>query len=140
MNEGDYIITDLDKFVQSVRQIVYAGFGDSLSQVEGDEDIDMLFKLNPEEKQELDSILTQNECMLIVKPHLSRQKSKKGNIRYIINSEQFSAIVDDFNSRLVSNLLASLVNKGVIETAYDPEENDFVFWVKENGKTKDTEN
>lgn len=140
MNEGDYIITDLDKFVQSVRQIVYAGFGDSLSQVEGDEDIDMLFKLNPEEKQELDSILTQNECMLIVKPHLSRQKSKQGNVRYIINSEQFSAIVDDFNSRLVSNLLASLVNKGVIETAYDPEENDFVFWVKENGKTKDTEN
>ena len=78
MNEGDYIITDLDKFVQSVRQIVYAGFGDSLSEIEGDEEIDMLFKLNPEERQELDSVLTQSECMLIIKPHLTKQKNKKG--------------------------------------------------------------
>ena len=140
MNEGEYIVTDLDKFVQSVRQIVYAGFGDSLSEIEGDEEIDMLFKFNPEEKQELDKILTQSECLLIIKPHLTKQKSKKGKIRYLINTEQFNAIVDDFNSRLVSNLLANLVNRGVIETAYDPEENDFIFWVKEDAEKKDKEN
>lgn len=140
MNEDNYIITDLNKFVQSVRQIVYAGFGDSLSEIEGDEEIDMLFKLNPEEKQELDNILTQSECMLIIKPHLIRQKSKSGKIRYLIDTDKFNAIIDDFNSRLVSNLLASLVNKGVVETAYDPDENDFIFWVKEDGKKKDKEN
>lgn len=140
MNEGDYIVTDLNKFVESVRQIVYAGFGDSLSEVEGDEDIDILFKLNPQEMQELDSVLSQSECMLIIKPHLTKQKNKKGKFRYLINTEQFNRIIDDFNSRLVSNLLANLVNKGVIETAYDPDENDFIFWVKEDAKKKDKEN
>lgn len=137
MNERDYIVTDLDKFVESIRQIVYAGFGDSISEGQGDEEIEMLFTLNPEEMQEMDSVLSQKECMLIIKPHLTRQKNKKGTkFRYLINTDQFNAIIDDFNSRLVSNLLANLVNKGVIETAYDPDENDFIFWVKEDAKNK----
>lgn len=130
--QKEYIITDLNEFVYSLRQIVYAGFGDSLSKVEDDEDIDMLFKLNPEEMQELDSVLSQSECILIIKPNIKKQKNKKGKTRYIINEEQFNRIVDDFNSRLVSNLLANLVNKGVIETAYDQERDDFIFWIKEN--------
>jgi hypothetical protein len=32
---------------------------------------------------------------------------------------------------MVSNILNSLVNKGVLDSAYDDEQNDFIFWVKE---------
>jgi len=36
------------------------------------------------------------------------------------------------NGRLVSNMLTSLVSKGLIESAYDEQINDFVFWIKDN--------
>jgi hypothetical protein len=37
---------------------------------------------------------------------------------------------------MVSNLLNNLVNKGVIETGFDSDSNDFVFWIKDNDKNK----
>ena len=38
---------------------------------------------------------------------------------------------------MTSNILNGLVNKGIVETAYDDETNDFVFWIKnENKKEK----
>ena len=33
---------------------------------------------------------------------------------------------------MISNMLNTLVNKGLLETAYDNESNDFIFWVKNN--------
>jgi hypothetical protein len=38
---------------------------------------------------------------------------------------------------MISNLLNTLVNKGLVETAFDEKSNDFVFWVKNENKTKD---
>jgi hypothetical protein len=32
---------------------------------------------------------------------------------------------------MISNILNNLVNKGVLESAYDADLNDFVFWIKE---------
>ena len=32
--------------------------------------------------------------------------------------------------RMVSNIIQSLVKKGLVETAFDNEKNDFIFWVK----------
>ncbi|NBT08684.1 MAG: hypothetical protein EBS98_07780, partial [Chitinophagia bacterium] len=48
-------------------------------------------------------------------------------------------ILEELNSRLVSNILNSLVNKGLIESAYDSDTNDFVFWVKNDSKDKQQE-
>lgn len=39
-------------------------------------------------------------------------------------------MIETFNSRMVSNMLNNLVNKGVLETAYDSESDDFIFWTK----------
>jgi hypothetical protein len=33
---------------------------------------------------------------------------------------------------MISNILNSLVNKGMIETAFDNKSNDFVFWIKDS--------
>jgi hypothetical protein len=37
---------------------------------------------------------------------------------------------------MVSNILAKLVNDGLIDSAFDSEKNDFIFWVvdKDNNK------
>jgi len=51
-----------------------------------------------------------------------------------MNNSMFLSIIESLNDRMVSNLLNSLVNRGLVETAYDAEENDFVFWVKDDIK------
>ena len=40
------------------------------------------------------------------------------------------------NSRMISNLLNGLVSKGLVESSYDSELNDFVFWIKDENKEK----
>jgi hypothetical protein len=40
---------------------------------------------------------------------------------------------------MVSNILNSLVNKGLVETAYDAEANDFIFWVSDENKKENPE-
>jgi hypothetical protein len=39
---------------------------------------------------------------------------------------------------MISNILNSLVNKGVLDSAYDSDQNDFIFWVKEEEEEDDT--
>ena len=36
-----------------------------------------------------------------------------------------------------SKILNGLVNKGLVETAYDSESNDFIFWVKDDNKKEE---
>ena len=43
------------------------------------------------------------------------------------------------NARLVSNILSSLASKGLIESAYDPEINDFVFWTVDGDEKENPE-
>jgi hypothetical protein len=37
---------------------------------------------------------------------------------------------------MISNILNSLVNKGVLDSAYDSDQNDFIFWVKDDDETQ----
>ena len=61
--------------------------------------------------------------------------------KYVISDELFLEMLECFNSRLISNLLNSLVNAGLVESAFDSTLNDFVFWPttdfgKRNAKRK----
>jgi hypothetical protein len=33
---------------------------------------------------------------------------------------------------MISNILSKLVSEGLLDSAFDTEKNDFIFWVKEN--------
>jgi hypothetical protein len=50
----------------------------------------------------------------------------------MVNDQKFSEIISSLNDRMVSNILNSLVNKGLVETAYDSDSNDFIFWIPNN--------
>jgi len=41
---------------------------------------------------------------------------------------------------MVSNILQGLVQRGIVETAFDDESNDFVFWVKNNEENTEEKN
>jgi hypothetical protein len=79
--------------------------------------------------------LSHKEALLIIKELVKKQKNRKTNqIRYTINDSIFADIIYRLNDRMVSNIVSGLVQKGLIETAFDDETNDFVFWIKEEEK------
>ena len=132
-DDGDmvYVVSDIDKFVDQTRKIVFGCFGEQDEIT--DENMDgLISQLSETDIEELDKTLSHEECMVILHTHVEPKMTRRKKKKYIITQENFNNIIEDFNSRLVSNLLQQLVAKGLIETSFDSEENDFVFWVKDN--------
>jgi len=140
MKDKSYIIHDMDAFTNHVRVLVYNAFGSGLSEDKEDKEdpeIDDLISVKPEDKDELDKILSFEESLNIVSHIVKKQKNKKtNNIRYVVNDSIFLQVLESLNDRMVSNLLNNLVNKGVLETGFDNETNDFLFWIKDNDNKK----
>jgi Zn-finger nucleic acid-binding protein len=136
-NDEWYLIKDLEAFTDKVRAIVYNNFGLWNDQTELNTLIDTVKK---EEKTDFDKILSHSESLIIIKEAIRTQSSKnKKKIRYSMTDKMFADIIEQLNTRLVSNILTSLVQKGLVDAAYDMEINDFIFWVKEdNDNSKET--
>jgi hypothetical protein len=127
MKNKYYEIIDLEQFVESTRVLVFDSFGKTFS-----DNGDMKFfikELSIEDISELNTILTQSESMLIAKEYIKQTKNK---IR--ISDKQYMALIESLNSRMVSNMLKNLVSQNILESAYDSESNDFIFWIKENNE------
>jgi hypothetical protein len=124
-----YEILDIDKFVEATRILVFDAFGKNRDyEVEGL--AITIDSLKPEERLELDSVLTQQECMVISKDFI-QQRTKQNTKRYVISEKKYMAMIESLNERLVSNMLRNLTKIGLLETAYDSNLNDFVFWIKD---------
>lgn len=123
-----FVIKDIEEFANKARVVVYSNFGTWNTESELDELID---NVPQEEQDDLDKVLSQQESLMIIKGIARKQTNKTTQeTRYIINDKLFADIIQDLNARMVSNILSSLVSKGLVETSYDTESNDFVFWVK----------
>lgn len=130
MNDEWFVISDLDDFIDKMRTIVYTKFGNWDDESENS---DLLNNINPNDIAEMDNILSYNESSNIITPQLKKQTHKTTKkIRYTLNDKIFANIIHDLNARMISNILNNLVKKGIVESSYDSESNDFVFWVKEN--------
>jgi hypothetical protein len=66
MKKEWYIINDLEQFINSVRSLVYGGFGKTLAESKEDF-MDMMDKINdPVFEKELDSFLSYNESLVLI--------------------------------------------------------------------------
>lgn len=132
-----YLVDDLDDFIDSIRKIVFSSFGSDMDN-KTDDEINKLIDSLSDDTDELDEMLNLNECLCITKECCELtstfHKSKK---HYIITQDEFTEIVEAFNSRLVSNILTRLVKEEYLEMAYSDEDNDFVFWATEKGHEND---
>jgi hypothetical protein len=138
MSESDwFVISDLSDFTDKARAIVYNNFGTW----QNDSELDILIDdVKDEEKEEFDKMLSHQESLVIIKENVKIQKNKRTKkIRYILNDSIFADIVYKLNDRMVSNIIGNLVQKGLVETAFDDEANDFVFWVKEDEEKPETD-
>lgn len=127
-----YGITDLKDFVNAIRNIIYNNYGNNSKETTTS------IELSDEEQKELDSILSYEESYAIVLPLIKEKKNKKNKtVEYMINDEIFENMLHSLGDRMTSNLLNGLVNKGLVEAAYDSELDDFVFWIKDEHNTKE---
>lgn len=133
MKEEWYSIGDLQEFTNKVRIIVFNNFG-KWKNVDDDDTVISSMDISESDRLEMDTILSQDESLLIIKEHLKKKKNK-----YILNDAIFSEIILSLNDRMVSNIMTGLVSKGLVESAFDTDQNDFVFWVKEPLDIKDNE-
>ena len=139
MNENWCIIKNLEDFINASRRLVFKNFG---SKSDDNFDIEnILVNISTKDEKEMDDILSYSESLSIAKGLIRKQKNKKDTkqIRYLLNDKLFMQIIEDLNARMISNLLNSLVQKGLVESAYDNESNDFIFWIKDEYKKTDTE-
>lgn len=138
MNNEYFVVKDFDGFVNSARAIVFNHFGSSKNNA--DDESDLLMTIDPKDEKELDNILSVEESCVIVKEFLKKQTNQKTHkIRYLVSDEIFLQIIESLNDRMTSNILNDLVKKGLVETGYDSESNDFIFWVKDENKTIEEE-
>lgn len=130
--DQSFLIKDVKNFIDATRTMVFVNFAqdDNMSPIK----IITLNDLTQKDQDELNGILSYDEALMIAKEHMKKQKnSKSSKIRYIISDSSYANMVTSMHSRMVSNILTKLVDKGVVETAFDAESNDFVFWVKDKG-------
>lgn len=132
----NYRIVDINLFVESCRVMVYHHFGSDNDPPEkgGLDKMLLTFDdLMDEEKEEIDTCLSQSESLLIFKEYAKTKKDKISKVKkYYISEKSFFEYIDALNARMVGNILKNLASKGMIETAFDDEANDFVFWIKNN--------
>ena len=88
----------------------------------------------PEEQQEeMNSILSLSEARAIFKPFVRQQRHKKTlNIKTSILESDYDTILRQLSERMISNIVRNLVSRGLVESAFDEEKNDFIFWVKKD--------
>lgn len=137
MSKNWYVVDDLDEFVLATRKLLFNNFGKSDDKETSA--IDDMLNISVEEQNEFDTILTQEESIIIAKNILKKQSNNKTQeIRYLVNDKMYLQMIENLNSRMISNTLNGLVNKGVLESGFDTEQNDFVFWIKDSGTNKET--
>ena len=129
-----FLINDFEEFVDHTRSLVFKFFGEANKSMD-DAVAQSLSKMSVEEISEMNETLTHSESATIIKNHARKEINRKTKrIRYSITDQILYAIIEDLNSRMISNILSALVNRGVLDSAFDSDQNDFIFWVKDDNE------
>jgi len=135
-NEKWFFISNFEEFVDHSRALVFNLFG-QVNEIAADSLTASLSTMSKEEIEEMDTTLSHEEASVIVKNHARKQINRNTKeIRYSLTDKILEEIIEDLNGRMVSNILNTLVNKGVLDSGYDSEKNDFIFWVKEDANNQ----
>ena len=129
-------VVNLDRLVEFSRQLIFYNFAIEDDDDETDDEfIAKVKNIKKEDKEELDRLLPFQESKLIFKSSLRKQVNRKTKkVRYVIRESDYDEVLVELNSRMVSNIIRSLVKKGLVEAAFDDDKNDFVFWVSKLGE------
>jgi|TARA_B100001094_G_C17418006_1_gene433302 hypothetical protein len=130
--DGYLEISNVDKLVNFSRRLIYYNFDDESEKLSDADFFDQVQKIKQEDLPEMDKYLPFDEAKNIMKSLLIKRRHKKTKIpKLFMKESDYDEVLVQLNKRLVSNIVRGLVNKGVVESAFDDEKNDFIFWVKD---------
>ena len=129
MKQDWYEIIDFFGFTSSLREMIIEDFYSEEEKFKKNK-FGGLFK---EQKEQIEKRLSLQEAENIVSSFIKTKKDNLGNDSYTISKKSLAKALKDLNTRITSNILKDLVSKGVVDTAYDNEKNDFIFWIKDQG-------
>jgi hypothetical protein len=130
--DGYLEISNVDKLVNFSRRLIYYNFDDESEKLSDADFFDQVQKIKQEDMPEMDKYLPFDEAKNIMKSLLIKRRHKKTKIpKLFMKESDYDEVLVQLNKRLVSNIVRGLVNKGVVESAFDDEKNDFIFWVKD---------
>jgi hypothetical protein len=132
MSDESFVIKDIDYFTNYSRRIVFDSYGQKSEENLDTDKTDLMDNLSKKDKEELDKVLSYEEALNIVKSIAKIQTHKiTKEKRYVITDDSYMEILQCLGDRMTSNILNGLVNRGIVDTAYDSDIDDFVFWVKD---------
>lgn len=130
--DGYLEISNIDKLVNFSRRLIYYNFDDESEKLSDADFFEQVQKIKQEDMPELDKYLPFDEAKNIMKSLLIKRRHKKTKVAKLFMKESdYDELLIQLNKRMVSNIVRGLVNKGVVESAFDDEKNDFIFWVKD---------
>ena len=148
-NNTWHFIISLDEFIDHCRSMIFDLFLESTTDNMSDADVVVSSSFNnddighilscfdEDEPEQMALYLSHSEATVIAHRFIKLKLDKKNKEeKYAINNELLFEMLESFNSRLISNLLNSLVNDGLLESAFDGKLNDFVFWPTEAFKKR----
>jgi len=140
MGNGWLEVVNLEKLVKFSRKVIYYNFDEKNDRLDDESFIEKIDNIsNAKDEQEIERLLPYKESEAIFAEFLKRKVSPGSKQKaWFIKEKDYDTILAQLSERMVSNIVRGLVNKGLVESAFDNEKNDFVFWVKANeDKTKE---
>lgn len=132
-------IVNLEKLVNFTRRLIFYNFDEYQEDMTNEDFLQKVSKIESKDIQEIENVLPFIECENIFKELLKSKVNKKTKkTKYFMKESDYEEVLSMLNQRMISNIIQSLVKKGALESAYDSEKNDFVFWVKNLDKDAET--
>lgn len=130
--EGGWMeIVNLDKLVDFSRKVIFYNFDEENNDLSDKDFLKKIEKIEDQDSKEMDRLLPHDEVKNILSSLTFKKRNKNTKqVALFIKETDYDEALAQINQRMVSNIVKGLVAKGLVESAYDSEKNDFVFWVK----------
>lgn len=133
-------IINLDKLINFSRRLVFFNFDDKNNDMDDTDFLTKVSKIQDQDENEMDIVLPFDECKAIFKELIKKKIHKTTQeVKYLMKESDYDTILMMLNDRMVSNIIKGLVSKGIVESAFDSEKNDFIFWIKNNDETTEAD-
>jgi Mg/Co/Ni transporter MgtE len=141
MDEGWMEIVNIDKLVDFSRRVIFYNFDEANDDLDDEDFMKKIEKIESKDSTEMDKVLPRDEVKAIFSDLVFKKRNKNTKkIALFIKEEDYEEVLAQLNQRMVSNIVKGLVSRGLVESAFDSEKNDFVFWVRTDYDDRKREN
>jgi len=141
MDEGWMEIVNIDKLVDFSRRVIFYNFDEDNDDLDDEDFMKKIEKIESKDSAEMNKVLPRDEVKAIFLDLIVKRRNKNTKqVAMFIKEEDYEEVLAQLNQRMVSNIVKGLVSKGLVESAFDSEKNDFVFWVRTDYDDRKSEN